>query len=283
MKWTLVRIVLPLNRCDQGVIVPDVDLTESIHGCSMRLRSGTISTKALCGGRRDIGSDEAHLWWIRTRDSAHNSAWLEDVLDTSELQRARRFMRDSDRRRFVTARACLRSLVGSYQGLDPREVRFSYGQHGKPTVACGSHATDLSFNVSHAQDLILYAFVQGRAVGVDCEYVRHDIEVEKLMPLVFSSRELDAVGKRSSEDSRDTFFRTWVAKEAYVKATGLGLSLDLTKIHIEWHKPELEGTLEVTGKPEERARWSLRMLPAPPGYQASLVVEAGHCDLRRRG
>jgi 4'-phosphopantetheinyl transferase len=110
---------------------------------------------------------------------------------------------------------------------------------------------------------------------VDCEFVRQDIEVDKLMPLVFSNRELDAVRRRSSEDSRDTFFRTWVAKEAYAKATGLGLSLDLTKVHIGLDYPDGEGMIEVTGKPEERKRWCLQQLPAPCGYHAALVVEIG--------
>lgn len=186
-------------------------------------------------------------------------------------------MRDSDRRRFVTARACLRSLVGSYQEIDPREVRFSYGHHGKPALRCGRHATDLCFNLSHAQDLALYAFAQRRAVGVDCEYVRQDIDIEMVMPLVFSNRELDAARKKPLEDRRDMFFRVWVAKEAYVKATGLGLALDLTKVHIEWDNLEVEGVIEVTGKPDERERWRLRLLPAPFGYHAALVVESD-CD-----
>lgn len=267
--------MLPLKRRDRVVVLPDVDLTESINGGSMRLCSTLLSIGALCGGRKHIGSDEVHLWWIRTSDVAHNRAWLEEVLDTSESQRASKFVRDSDRQRFVTARACLRFLVASYHSIDPRDVQFSYGQHGKPTLARGWYATDLCFNVSHTQDLILYALVQGRAVGVDCEYARQDIEVEPLMPLMFSNRELDAVRKRSSEDSRDTFFRTWVAKEAYAKATGLGLSLDLTKVHIGLDYPDGEGMIEVTGKPEERKRWCLQQLPAPCGYHAALVVEIG--------
>lgn len=272
------KIVQPFNRCDRVAGGPDFGPTESSNGWSMRLRSGTISMRTLCSVPTVIGSNEVHLWWIRTKNFVPNSAWLEDVLDQSELQRARRFVRDSDRRRFVTTRAYLRSLVGSYQGIDPGEVRFSYGQHGKPTLVRGRRGTVLCFNLSHTEDLALYAFVQGRAVGVDCESVRHDIEVDKLMPLVFSDRELDAVYKRTSEDSRDIFFRTWVAKEAYAKATGLGLSLDLTKVHIEAGNLEGEGIVEVTGKPEERGRWCLWKLPAPSGYHAALVVEIGHED-----
>jgi 4'-phosphopantetheinyl transferase len=120
----------------------------------------------------------------------------------------------------------------------------------------------------------LYAFAQRRAVGVDCEYVRQDIDIEMVMPLVFSNRELDVARKKPLEDRRDMFFRVWVAKEAYVKATGLGLALDLTKVHIEWDNLEVEGVIEVTGKPDERERWRLRLLPAPFGYHAALVVES---------
>jgi 4'-phosphopantetheinyl transferase len=110
---------------------------------------------------------------------------------------------------------------------------------------------------------------------VDCEYASQDIDIKPLMPLVFSKRELDAARHKSSEDQRDTFYRVWVAKEAYLKATGLGLSLDLTKVHIEWDNLHLGGMIEVTGKPEERRRWRLRMLPAPLGHYAAIVVETG--------
>jgi phosphopantetheinyl transferase (holo-ACP synthase) len=118
-------------------------------------------------------------------------------------------------------------------------------------------------------------YSRGRAVGVDCEYASQDIDIELLMPLVFSNREIDAARHRSSEDKRDTFYRVWVAKEAYLKATGLGLSLDLTKVHIEWDNLRSHGMVEVTGKPEEQGRWRLRMLPAPLGHYAALVVDAG--------
>ena len=266
---------MPNNRHEPVPRGSGFDLIELTNGCSLRVQSATMSKGDRYGSQGGIGPDAVHVWWASPDVPAYNGACIEDVLDPVEVNRALRFVRDSDRRHFVTARACLRSLVGSYQGIDPREVRFLYGQHGKPTLVRGGHATDLCFNLSHAQDLIVYAFVRGRAVGVDLECVREDSDIEMLMPLVFSNRELDAVRKRASGDRRDTFYRVWVAKEAYVKATGLGLSLDLTKVHIEWDNPEEGGVIEVAEKPEEQERWCLRMLPAPSGYYAALVVEAG--------
>lgn len=281
MKCGLTRAAVPNNRCEHARDGSGFELTELAAGCSLRLYSA-MSERDLDCSRGGIGHDEVHVWWTSTDGPAYNSAWIEDVLDPVELNRARRFVRASDRRRFVTARACLRFLIGRYTGVASREVRFSYGSHGKPALDGSCGATDLCFNLSHAQDLILYAFVRGRAVGVDLECVREDIDVKRLVPLVFSNQELNGGRIRASDVSRDTFFRTWVAKEAYVKATGLGLAMDLTSAHIEWTNPEVGGTIGISGNREKLKRWCLRMLPASPGYLAALVVETDQNDVNRK-
>ena len=72
MTCVLMRIVLPLNRRDRVAVLPGVDLTAFINGDRMRLCRTVLSIRALCGGRRRIGLDEVHLWWIRTGDVVHN-------------------------------------------------------------------------------------------------------------------------------------------------------------------------------------------------------------------
>lgn len=267
---------MPNNRREPAQSGAGFELTELADGCSLKVYA-VMPERDLDYSRGDISYDEVHVWWTNI-DKPFNGAWIEDVLDSVELHRAQRFVRASDHRRFVTARACLRFLIGHYTGVAPREVRFSYGAHGKPTLDGSWGETDLCFNLSHTQDLLLYAFARGRAVGVDLECVREDIDVERLVPLVFSNQDLDGARCRASDVSRDAFFRTWVAKEAYVKATGLGLAMDLTRLHIEWANCEMGRSIDVLDKPEEQQRWSLRMLPAPSGYLAALVVEAGQND-----
>ena len=74
---------------------------------------------------------------------------------------------------------------------------------------------------------------------------------------------------------RETFFTCWACKEAFIKALGTGLSFPLDQFDVvsTTNKPEV--LLSIEKEPEEAARWSLRTLPADPGYTAALAVK-GH-------
>src|SRR5262249_16331888 len=86
-----------------------------------------------------------------------------DVLDASERERAARFAREREGRRWAAGRAALRALLGERLGLAPQEVEFAYGPRGKPATA------GVRFNLSHAGGLALVALCGEREVGVDVE------------------------------------------------------------------------------------------------------------------
>ena len=56
----------------------------------------------------------------------------------------------------------------------------------------GFAASDLRFNLSHSQDLAMYAFVLERDVGVDIETVRADIANERIAENFFSRWEVES-------------------------------------------------------------------------------------------
>ncbi len=93
-------------------------------------------------------------------------------LSDAERQRASRLAFDRDRRRFVVARARLRQLLGARLDVRAEAVELVYGAHGKPALAPRFAASDLRFNVSHCDDLAVYAFSHGCEVGIDVEAVR---------------------------------------------------------------------------------------------------------------
>src|SRR5271169_1345034 len=87
---------------------------------------------------------------------------------------------DLYRNRFIAGRALLRDLLAGYVGQPPEAMRFSYNGWGKPALAAGFAATDLRFNLSHSQDLAMYAFVLERDVGVDLEMIRAEVANERI-------------------------------------------------------------------------------------------------------
>ena len=80
-------------------------------------------------------SDEVHVW----RASLDlPSAWrsrLQQTLSPDELERAKRFRFERDRRRYVVRRGMLRDILGRYLGVEAGELRFVYSAHGKPDLA----------------------------------------------------------------------------------------------------------------------------------------------------
>lgn len=121
----------------------------------------------------------------------------------------------------MVTRTLVRTVVGDRLGVPARELDVNRTDTGKPIVAGGVH-----FNVSHSGDLILLALSDQRDVGVDVERRR---EVEKVDALV--ARWLTPAERRALEamiadgaGRSDAFLRVWSAKEAQLKALGVGIS-----------------------------------------------------------
>src|SRR3954447_9538862 len=84
------------------------------------------------------------------------------VLSADEHERAGRYARGDDGRRWAAARAALRVLLGERVGVPAREIGFVHGPHGKPLVEGGP-----CFNLSHAGAVALVAFAGAREIGID--------------------------------------------------------------------------------------------------------------------
>ena len=89
------------------------------------------------------------------------------LLSPAERQRASRFAFDRDRRRFMVARAQLRELLAVRLGVPPESIELAYGERGKPVLGRHFAESDLHFNVSHSEDVAVYAFSLGREIGID--------------------------------------------------------------------------------------------------------------------
>src|SRR3989449_946678 len=111
------------------------------------------------------------------------------LLSDAERQRASRLAFDRDRGRFVVARARLRQLLGARLGVRPEAVELVYGAHGKPALARHSADSDLRFNVSHCDDVVVYAFSTGREIGIDVEAIRVIRDADDIAARFFSRRE----------------------------------------------------------------------------------------------
>jgi 4'-phosphopantetheinyl transferase len=206
-------------------------------------------------------------------ESQVRSLWY--TLRADERQRAERYVFKKDRMHFVVARGLLRVLLGHYLRQEPQHLRFIYGPHGKPALATDPGGVDLRFNVSHSHSLALYAITRSREVGVDVERIRPKVVQEPIAERFFSPREVTVLRALPTPLQATAFFACWTRKEAYMKATGDGLTLPLDQFDVSLAPGEPAALLHTTWDPQEAARWALQDLAPAPGYRAAVAV-AGH-------
>jgi 4'-phosphopantetheinyl transferase len=216
-----------------------------------------------------------HVWRaaLDVPESQVRSLWY--ILTADECQRAERYVFAKDRTHFVVARGLLRVLLGRYLRQDPPQLRFIYGPHGKPALATDTGGGALRFNVSHSHGLALYAITRGREVGVDVERIRPEVAQEKIAERFFSPREVTLLRALPAPLQATAFFACWTRKEAYIKATGEGLTLSLGQFDVSLVPGEPAALLRTAWDPQEAARWVLQDLAPALDYRAAVAV-AGH-------
>lgn len=209
-----------------------------------------------------------HVW------TAELGAWSEiqlstlaNYLDAEEQARAQRFHFERDRRHFVAARGFLRRLLGAYLEAPPGEVCFCYGSRGKPSVS--SPATALHFNLSHSHGRAVFVFALDREVGIDVEAgTRLGEDWPGLVRRVFSSREQAEIFSLAPAIRRTAFLNGWTRKEAYLKATGLGIVDGLQSIEVTLDPLRPAALLAAPAGMD----WELHDLRTDAQYAAALIV-----------
>jgi 4'-phosphopantetheinyl transferase len=229
-----------------------------------------------------LNLDEVHVWGADLDVSPQCLGILRQTLDEAELARAAQFAFERDRRNFVAAHGMLRAVLGRHLAVEPGQIRFSYGPHGKPALANGPDSGYLRFNMSHSGALALYAVARGLEVGVDVELVREDMDCKQIAERFFSPGEVAAIRAIPEGERHEAFFKCWTRKEACVKAVGEGLSIPLDRFEVSAQLGRLKRQVHIgAGAGEGADWWVLDLLPGP-GYVAALAARGQGCEVTCR-
>ena len=186
------------------------------------------------GPGRAIGENEIRVWHACIPYGGDDLNLLRGWLAADEICRAERFRLARDRDKFITSRGLLRILLGSYAGAGPRDIQFAYSAHGKPALAPDFGNRRVCFNVAHSGERVVLGFTRGRRIGIDIERIRHDFDTGEIAERFFSIAERECLRQLQLEQQCEAFFRCWTRKEAFVKATGDGLSLPLSQFDVSF-------------------------------------------------
>ncbi len=154
------------------------------------------------------------------------------VLSDTELQRADRFVSESDKAQFTQRRAfrrfCGVTVLGSSRSLS--QIVFEETENGRPFLA---DLPDFWFSFSSCRFGFLGAWSSTHGIGVDLEDQTRNLEAAELAHMFFSGAEAIAVEGAGGLERLRTFFQFWSLKEAALKSIGEGLPFGLDAFEFE--------------------------------------------------
>lgn len=193
-----------------------------------------------------------------------------EVLSGEEKKRADQILLQNDRDLFIISRVFLRKLLSFFLNIEAHAIQIEYNTNGKPYI---NSSCNLKFSISHSKNIILFGFIENSEIGVDIEYLKRKIAIDKVSEFLFSTNELIVFKNTKEELQQEKFIDHWTRKEAILKAKGSGLSIVMNEFEIPFYKiQELVDTCSTTWLENEKYEWFLKSFNIPYDYRASVAV-----------
>lgn len=228
-----------------------------------------------------LSTSNIHIWHASLDVPVATFNSLSKTLSPDEQQRAERFYFERDRRYFIICRGILRSILGSYLGFEAGKLQFYYGENGKPALISQSCYETIRFNLSHSNGEALFAFTLNSEVGIDIEKIRFIPDMDQIAKRFFSGREYELFSSLPARNKKEAFFTCWTQKEAFLKATGDGLTRPLDSFMVAFATGEAAISLSIYGDKIDTPQWSFHRFTPKPGYIAAFVTEGSKRMLLR--
>ncbi|MEU6895318.1 4'-phosphopantetheinyl transferase superfamily protein [Streptomyces sp. NPDC046557] len=242
----------------------------------------------------DLAIGEVTVWRVLVTPASSRAAEAaRGILDDEESARAGAFRRDVDRALYLVAHVALRTVLGVVLDMPARKVVLGRaacpgcgGPHGRPRTLGGG---PVEFSLSHTGGMALIALARD-AVGVD---VAQRATFDEARGLNIAARlhpaERAVLAELPSARTAAATLRCWVRKEAYLKATGIGLAAGADSVYVGPgpDHPVAPGAGPVPAEPvgwgfadvPVADRWAAAVALSLPNGVVSLRVRAGEFDL----
>ena len=241
----------------------------------------TAKTKVIRKPTQIFGSDEVHVWRVSFDLSRPETVATYEVLSADERQRADRYISEEARRRFIIDRSTLRRILAHYLLSDPADIVFAYNRYGRPVVDSPVEKRGVVFNLSHSAERALYAISGGTPVGVDVERMR-PLDFTGISKRFFAPSEASVLAALPETGKIDAFYECWTRKEAFVKAQGTGLHLDLNQVVVTLGPDTPPQVVRIRESEDGADLWSLHDIDAGEGFKAALAVKSRNIKVIQR-
>ena len=174
---------------------------------------------------------EIHVWMISLAE-IFSLKELTNLLDETEHQRSANFHYPTAQQRFLIRHGARRLILSKYLDVQSARLRYSYTEYGKPYVA---GTTGISFSASASENLGVLCLSRN-PVGIDIEHIKLQFSGDYLDEIIKMHASVDEKvqwTKVPYELKIRSFYTWWTRKEAYVKAMGTGLHMQLDTFTVE--------------------------------------------------
>lgn len=165
------------------------------------------------------------VWWVPLPEIAVEKLLADYSANLSAEEHQRMQLRRLPKGQFqyVFTRVVLRQLLSAYHpSIAPGQWLINKSASGRPYLS--QDQTPLSFNLTHCDDCLIFAFSQFADPGVDVELLSRKTDFDGVAKRYFSYQEYSELNSLVATDRTELFYRLWTLKEAAVKASGAGLA-----------------------------------------------------------
>ncbi|MCU0659330.1 MAG: 4'-phosphopantetheinyl transferase superfamily protein [Polyangiaceae bacterium] len=226
---------------------------------------------------RSLPQGEVHLWYAALA-SAAGCALAEAALGwMNDEERARhdRYRFERNRLEYRVTRGLIRSLLGAYLGVSPGGLRFGATPHGKPFLE--APASDLRFNLSNTEGMVVCLVGRSIELGVDVEPLARRVDVRGMAHRFFAPSEVEALMALPEGRHQRRFLAYWTLKEAYIKACGQGLGIPLDHFAYELDEQDrILGLRFAAEREDDPASWQLMQLELGPEHLVGVALRRGN-------
>lgn len=167
-------------------------------------------------------------------------------LQPEEKQRIAKFVFKKDFKSSLIGRLMMRKFINSVTSIPYNLVKLYRDEKGKPFFDQSISDVKISFNVSHQGDFTVFSGEIGDTkVGVDVMKIEYAggkslEDYFRIMKRQFSQTEWIQIRDGFNDGAKlTTFCRNWCLKESYVKAIGVGITVNLHDVSFKMNTPNI--------------------------------------------
>jgi 4'-phosphopantetheinyl transferase len=223
-----------------------------------------------------LADDEIHVWVVLDGEVTDPGllADYERMLEPAERERRARLMSDDLRHQFLLTRSLQRTMLAGYASdVAPRDLRFVAGEQGKPALAAEFAPLGLHFNLAHTRGLVAMAVSREATLGIDAENVAARTAPLPIANRFFTAREAADLAALPPCEQTARFYALWTLKEAWLKATGIGIGAGLG--HASFDLASDHRLLRATFTNDEAQSWTFWQAQPTPQHQLAVACRQG--------